>query len=230
MKAMLFAAGRGERLRPLTDHTPKPLIAVRGKPLIVWHLEKLAACGIEEAVINTSWLGAQFARTLGDGSRWSLRLHFVDEGPLPLETGGGLLNALPLLGREPFWLVNGDVFTDYDFATLPRRPAGLAHLVMVPKADHTPGGDFALDARGRLHPEGEPKLTYAGIGCYDPALLDGWQALIGELPAADRHPPRFRLAPLLRAAMQRDAISGELHEGLWADVGTVERLRQLEAG
>ncbi len=228
MKAMLFAAGRGERLRPLTDHTPKPLIAVRGKPMIVWHLERLAAAGIDEVIINTSWLGERFPEALGDGSRWGLRLHFIDEGPTPLETGGGLLNALPRLGREPFWLVNGDVFSDYDFARLPRRPEGLAHLVMVPTAAHTPAGDFALDRSGLLHPEGAPKLTYSGIGCYHPALLDDWQSVIGEISAADRNPPRFRLAPLLRAAMQRDAISGELHPGLWADVGTVERLRQLD--
>jgi MurNAc alpha-1-phosphate uridylyltransferase len=230
MKAMLFAAGRGERLRPLTDHTPKPLIAVRGKPLIVWHLERLAACGVKEVVINTSWLGAQFPAALGTGKRWGLRLHYLDEGPAPLETGGGLLNALPLLGTQPFWLVNGDVFTDYDFATLPRQPRNLAHLVMVPAAAHTPGGDFALDADGRLHSEGQPKLTYSGIGCYHPALLDDWPSVIGALPTADRDPPRFRLAPLLRSAMQRGAVSGELHSGLWADVGSIERLRQLEAG
>ena len=230
MKAMLFAAGRGERLRPLTDRTPKPLIAVRGKPLIEWHLEKLAACGVHEVVINTSWLGEQFAPALGDGARWGLRLHYIDEGAVPLETGGGLLNALPWLGREPFWLVNGDVFTDYDFARLPRRPQGLAHLVMVPTAEHTPGGDFALDSAGLLRAEGDPKLTYSGIGCYHPALLDDWQAVIGELSPADRAPPRFRLAPLLRAAMPRGAVTGELHRGLWADVGTLERLQQLEAG
>ena len=230
MKAMLFAAGRGERLRPLTDRTPKPLIAVRGKPLIVWHLERLAACGVREVVVNISWLSEQFAPALGDGSRWGLQLHYIDEGPFPLETGGGLLNALPVLGREPFWLVNGDLFTDYDFARLPRRPQGMAHLVMVPKAEHTPGGDFALDESGRLHPEGAGKLTYAGIGCYHPALLDGWQTVIGELPERDRNPPRFRLAPLLRAAMQQGAVTGELHRGGWADVGTLERLQQLEAG
>ena len=230
MKAMLFAAGRGERLRPLTDDTPKPLIPVRGKPLIEWHLEKLAACGVREIVINTSWLGEQFAPVLGDGARWGLRLHYIDEGQVPLETGGGLLNALPWLGPDPFWLVNGDVFTDYDFARLPQRPQGLAHLVMVPTAEHTPGGDFHLDADGRLLPQGDPKLTYSGIGCYDPALLGDWPSVIGELPPADCSPPRFRLAPLLRAAMQRSAVSGELHSGLWADVGTLERLRQLEAG
>lgn len=229
MKAMVFAAGRGERLRPLTDRTPKPLIEVRGKPLIVWHLEKLAACGVDEVIVNTSWLGEQFEPALGDGTRWGLRLQFVDEGPVPLETGGGLLNALPLLGRDPFWLVNGDVFTDYDFARLPRRPQGQAHLVMVPTAAHTPGGDFALGDDGLLRSEGGPKLTYAGIGCYAPALLDDWRSVIGTLPPSDRDPPRFRLAPLLRAAMQREQVSGECHQGLWADVGSIERLRLLQA-
>jgi MurNAc alpha-1-phosphate uridylyltransferase len=227
---MIFAAGRGERLRPLTDHTPKPLIAVRGKPLICWHLERLAACGAQEVVINTSWLAEQFPSALGDGSRWGLRLRYIDEGPAPLETGGGLLNALPWLGPEPFWLLNGDVFSDYDLARLPRRPRGLAHLVMVPAAEHTPGGDFALDAHGRLHAQGSQKLTYAGIGCYHPALLADWHTVIGELPISDRHPPRFRLAPVLRAAMLDGAISGELHRGQWADVGTPARLQQLEAG
>nr|WP_282452853.1 nucleotidyltransferase family protein [Lysobacter sp. CAU 1642] len=226
---MVFAAGRGERLRPLTDHTPKPLIPVHGRPMIEWHLERLAACGVDEVVINTSWLGDRFPQALGDGSRWGLALRYIDEGAVPLETGGGLLNALPRLGREPFWLVNGDVFTDYDFSRLTRRPAGLAHLVMVPTAVHTPGGDFALGEDGLLHAEGAAKLTYAGIGCYDPALLDDWQQVIGELAPADRDPPRFRLAPLLRAAMQRGQVSGELHAGHWTDVGTPERLRQLEA-
>jgi MurNAc alpha-1-phosphate uridylyltransferase len=230
MKAMIFAAGRGERLRPLTDHTPKPLLMVRGKPLIEWHLDKLAGCGVREVVINTSWLGDSFPAALGDGARWDLRLRFIDEGATPLETGGGLLNALPWLGPEPFWLLNGDVFTDYDFKRLPRRPEGLAHLVMVPTAEHTPGGDFALDSSGHLHPQGATRLTYSGIGCYHPALLDDWQAVTGTLPTADRHPPRFRLAPLLRAAMQRGAVSGELHQGLWADVGTLARLQKLEAG
>ncbi|GIX35127.1 MAG: mannose-1-phosphate guanylyltransferase [Lysobacteraceae bacterium] len=227
---MIFAAGRGERLRPLTDRLPKPLVPVRGKPLIVWHLEKLAACGVEEVVINTSWLGEQLPRALGDGARWGLVLRFLDEGPRPLETGGGLLHALPVLGRQPFWLVNGDVFTDFDFCRLPRRPLGLAHLVMVPAAEHAPAGDFHLAADGRLHAEGEPRLTYAGIGCFDPALLDGWEEVIGTLPEADRQPPRFRLAPLLRAAMRRGAVTGELHRGAWTDVGTAERLAALEAG
>jgi hypothetical protein len=131
MKALIFAAGLGERMRPLTEHTPKPLLHAGGKPLIVWHLEKLAGCGIRDVVINTSWLAGQFPADLGDGARWNLRIRYSHEGPTPLETGGGMLHALPLLGEDPFVLVNGDIWTDYDFARLPREPAGFAHLVMV---------------------------------------------------------------------------------------------------
>ena len=131
MKALIFAAGLGERMRPLTDTTPKPLLEVGGKRLVEWHLEKLAACGIEDVVINTSWLAEQFPEVLGDGARWGLRIRYSHEGTTPLETGGGMLHALPLLGDESFLLVNGDTWTDLDFATLPREPEGLAHLVMV---------------------------------------------------------------------------------------------------
>jgi MurNAc alpha-1-phosphate uridylyltransferase len=143
MKALLLAAGRGERMRPLTDVTPKPLLEAGGKPLLVWHLERLAALGVREAVINTSWLAEQFPRALGDGTRFGLRLSYSYEGATPLETGGGMLAALPLLGAAPFLLVNGDIHADYDLARLPREPAGLAHLVMVDTAAHAPQGDFA---------------------------------------------------------------------------------------
>jgi MurNAc alpha-1-phosphate uridylyltransferase len=138
MKALVFAAGLGERMRPLTDHTPKPLLPVAGKPLIVWHLEKLAAIGVREVVINTSWLADCFAPVLGDGSAWGLQLHYCYEGTTPLETGGGLLNALPLLGQAPFVALNGDVWCDLDLATLPREPVGLAHLVLVNNPAHRP--------------------------------------------------------------------------------------------
>jgi N-acetyl-alpha-D-muramate 1-phosphate uridylyltransferase len=232
MKALLFAAGRGERMRPLTDATPKPLLQVGSKPLIAWHLEKLAARGVREVVINTSWLAEQFPLALGDGSHWGLRIIYSYEGATPLETGGGMLAALPLLGPEPFLLVNGDVWTDYDFARLPRSPAGRAHLVMVDTAAHVPQGDFALDALGQLQAEGEARLTYAGIGVFRPELLLDWRAIIGDAPGAAARPPRFRLAPLLRAAMTRGEVSGEHHGGAWTDVGTPERLlalqRQLE--
>ncbi|MCR6495643.1 nucleotidyltransferase family protein [Thermomonas sp. S9] len=228
MKALIFAAGLGERMRPLTDATPKPLLRVGGKPLIVWHLEKLAALGIRDVVVNTSWLAEQFPATLGDGARWGLRLHYAYEGDTPLETGGGMWNALPLLGEAPFLLVNGDVWTDYDFARLPRAPAGLAHLVLVDPPPHAPHGDFALSSDGRVHPDGDYKLTYAGIGLYRPQLLDDWRDLIST-PMRANGKPKFPLAPLLRAHMAHGAISGEHHRGRWTDVGTPERLQRLDA-
>ncbi|AXA85537.1 mannose-1-phosphate guanylyltransferase [Lysobacter oculi] len=229
MKALVFAAGLGERMRPLTDHTPKPLLEITGKPLIVWHLEKLAAMGIKDVVINTSWLAEQFPATLGDGARFGLRLHYAYEGATPLETGGGLWNALPLLGDAPFIAVNGDVWCDADFATLPREPAGIAHLLLVDNPVHNPDGDFALDAQGRLHDEGDGKLTFSGIGVYRPALFDGWRDVIGNAPGASETPPRFKLAPLLRAAMARGEVTGTHHHGRWTDVGTPQRLAELDA-
>ena len=229
MKALVFAAGLGERMRPLTDHTPKPLLEITGKQLIVWHLEKLAAMGIKDVVINTSWLAEQFPATLGDGARFGLRLHYAYEGATPLETGGGLWNALPLLGDAPFIAVNGDVWCDADFATLPREPAGIAHLLLVDNPVHNPDGDFALDAQGRLHDEGDGKLTFSGIGVYRPALFDGWRDVIGDAPGADETPPRFKLAPLLRAAMARGEVTGTHHHGRWTDVGTPQRLAELDA-
>lgn len=229
MKALLFAAGRGERMRPLTDATPKPLLEIAGKPLIAWHLDKLAALGVRDVVINTSWLAEQFPLTLDEGARWGLRIVYSYEGATPLETGGGMLAALPLLGNEPFLLINGDVWTDYDFACLPRSPQGLAHLVMVDTAAHVPQGDFALDAHGRLHADGDARLTYAGIGVFRPELLQNWRATIGAVAGVDAHPPRFRLAPLLRAAMTRGEVTGVHHRGTWTDVGTPERLAELRA-
>ena len=228
MKALVFAAGLGERMRPLTERTPKPLLEAGGKPLIVWHLEKLAALGVREVVINTSWLAEQFPAALGDGRRWGLRLHFLPEGPVPLETGGGMRNALPLLGEAPFLAVNGDIWTDHDFARLPREPRGEAHLVLVDNPDHHPRGDFALDCDGRVRADGEARLTFAGIGVYRPGLLRDWRTVIGDAPGADETPPRFKLAPLLAAAMARGAVSGEHHRGRWTDVGTPERLAALD--
>jgi len=224
--ALIFAAGLGERMRPLTDRTPKPLLSVGGKPLIVWHLEKLAALGVHYVVINTSHLAEQFPEVLGDGSRWGLRIRYAYEGPTPLETGGGMLNALPLLGPEPFLAINGDIWTDLDFASLPAEPRGTAHLVMVDNPAHHPAGDFHLDADGRLHARGEPRLTFAGVGVYRREVLEGWQEL-GPPPPSGQH-PRFPLAPLLRAAMGRDAVDGLHHRGRWTDVGTPERLTELD--
>lgn len=228
MKALIFAAGLGERMRPLTNHTPKPLLVAGGKPLIAWHLEKLAAMGIRDVVINTSWLADQFPATLGDGGRWGLRLRYSYEGPEPLETGGGMWHALPLLGEAPFLLVNGDIWTDYDFTRLPREPAGLAHLVMVERPDHATHGDFALDSDGHVRADGAMRLTYAGLGVYRPQLLDGWKDIAGDIDTSDGK-PRFRLAPILKAHMPFNRISGEYHAGRWTDVGTPERLARLDA-
>lgn len=229
MKALVFAAGKGERMRPLTDTTPKPLLEVRGKPLVAWHLEKLAARGVREVVLNTSWLAEKFEPALGDGSRWGLRLHYAYEGPEPLETGGGMLHALPLLGDAPFIAVNGDIWCDYDFTALPEAPAGLAHLVLVDNPAHHPEGDFALLPDGQVLPAGESRLTFSGIGLYRPALFGNWRTSIGAAAGAELDPPRFRLAPLLRAAMRAGAVSGEHHRGAWTDVGTHERLAALNA-
>ncbi|MBP6627100.1 MAG: nucleotidyltransferase family protein [Arenimonas sp.] len=229
MKALVFAAGKGERMRPLTNTTPKPLLQVHGKPLIAWHLEKLAALGVTDAVINVSWLADCFAPALGDGSRWGLRLHYSHEGSEPLETGGGMLHALPLLGDAPFLAVNGDIWCDYDFGRLPRAPEGLAHLVLVDNPEHNPGGDFELAASGQVLAAGDSRLTFSGIGVYRPALFAGWRATIGSAPGAELTPPRFKLAPLLRAAMRAEAVTGEHHRGRWTDVGTPERLAALSA-
>ena len=229
MKALIFAAGLGERMRPLTDHTPKPLLQVGAKRLIVWHLEKLAAMGVTDVVINTSWLADQFPATLGDGADFGLRLHFIYEGTTPLETGGGMWNAMSLLGDAPFLAVNGDIWCDVDFNQLPREPNGLTHLVLVDNPAHNPNGDFALDEDGRLHSAGESRLTFSGIGVYSPRLLDDWRTVIGETPGATQTPPRFQLAPLLRAAMARGMATGMHHRGLWTDVGTPQRLAELDA-
>ena len=234
MRALVFAAGLGERMRPLTDATPKPLLVVGGKPLIAWHLEKLAALGVREVVVNTSWLAEQFPRTLGDGAHWGLRLHYAFEGGTPLETGGGMHNALPLLVGDggvdaPFIAINGDIWTDYDFARLPHAPAGIAHLVLVDNPPQHPHGDFALRADGSIASDGTAKLTFAGIGVYRPSLFADWRAVIGAAPGAGAVPPRFKLAPLLRAAMARDAVTGEHHQGRWTDVGTPQRLARLDA-
>jgi MurNAc alpha-1-phosphate uridylyltransferase len=227
--ALIFAAGLGERMRPLTDHTPKPLLQAGGKPLIVWHLEKLAAAGVHYVVINTSHLAEQFPDTLGDGHRWGLRIRYAYEGPVPLETGGGMLNALALLGDAPFIAVNGDVHSDVDYASLPPEPQGLAHLLMVDNPAHHPHGDFVLDAHGRLHAEGAPRLTFSGIGVYRRELLGDWRTTIGDVPGANAVPPRFRLAPLLRAAMAAGQVHGSRHRGHWTDVGTPARLAELDA-
>jgi len=227
--ALIFAAGLGERMRPLTNHTPKPLLEAGGKPLIVWHLEKLAAIDVHYVVINTSHLAEQFSDVLGDGSRWGLRIRYAYEGLTPLETGGGMLNALSLLGPESFIAVNGDIWTDADFAALPKEPEGLAHLVMVDNPAHHPQGDFYLDAQGLLHDsQVQPRLTYSGLGVYRRELLDRWRDVIGDAEGVERKPPAFKLAPLLRHAMGQGRIGGSHHHGSWTDVGTPQRLAELD--
>jgi len=237
-KALIFAAGLGQRMRPLTNSTPKPLLHAGGKPLIVWHLEKLAALGVREIVINTAHLAEQFPAQLGDGQHWGVRLIYSHEGNTPLETGGGMLNALQRfdLGDAPFIAVNGDIWSDVDFARLPREPERLAHLVMVDNPAHHPEGDFYLQDNGQLNESGEStpgnnalKLTFSGIGVYRPELLNDWRAIIGTSPGTQSSPPRFPIAPLLRAAMPQGQVTGEHHRGHWTDVGTPERLAQLSA-
>ncbi|MCC8998768.1 MAG: nucleotidyltransferase family protein [Candidatus Contendobacter sp.] len=216
MKAMLLAAGRGERMRPLTDHTPKPLLPVAGKPLIVHHLEALRAAGIHELVINTGHLGDQLPAALGDGRAWGVHILYSPEPAEALETGGGIFQALPLLGSEPFLVVNGDVWSDCPFARLPTAPAGLAHLVLVNNPPHHPNGDFALMADGRVRESGQPRLTYSGISVLRPELF------------GDCAPGRFPLGPLLRRVMAAGQVSGEHYVGGWRDIGTPQRLAELD--
>ena len=213
--ALIFAAGRGERMRPLTDATPKPLLQAGGKPLIEWHLENLAACGVRHVAINTSHLAEQFPERLGDGSRWGVQIRYSYEGPEALETGGGMLRALPLLGGAPFIAVNGDIWTDLDFSTLPHSPAGVAHLVMVGNPAHHPHGDFVL-RDGLLFDEPAPRLTFAGIGVYRSELLSG------------QRPGKFSIVPALRDAMRGGQVSGLEHAGQWNDIGTPQRLAELD--
>lgn len=216
MKAMILAAGKGERLRPLTLHTPKPLVRVAGVPLIEYHVRALAAAGFTELVINHAWLGQQIEDYLGDGERFGVRIAYSAEGE-PLETGGGIFKALPLLGDQPFVLVNGDIFTDYPFAQLRRPLSGLAHLVLVANPTHHAGGDFCLQG-GQVSDAqaGEGNLTYSGLAVLSPALF------------AECQPGAFKLAPLLRQAMAAGQVSGEQFAGCWVDVGTHERLAEVE--
>ncbi len=215
MKAMILAAGLGTRMRPLTDHCPKPLLPVAGKPLIVHHLERLREAGISEVVINVSYRAEQIVAALGDGRDFGVSIAWSREDT-PLETGGGIHQALPLLGSAPFLLVNGDVWCDLDPAGLPPLGDDLARLVLVDNPDHHPHGDFHLDAAGRVHAEGEPRLTFAGLSLLDPALV------------ADQAPGAFALAPLLRRAMDAGRVGGHHHRGAWVDVGTPERLAELD--
>jgi len=216
MKAMILAAGKGERMRPLTLHTPKPLLPVAGQPLIEYHLRALAAAGYTEVVINHAWLGQQIEDHLGDGSRFGLSIRYSPEGE-PLETGGGIFKALPLLGDAPFLLINGDVWTDYDFTRLRVPLQGLAHLVLVDNPGHHGRGDFRLEGEQVVDGDDAPgTLTFSGVSVLHPALFEGCQA------------GAFKLAPLLRQAMTAGQVSGEHYRGHWVDVGTQERLAEAE--
>lgn len=234
MKALIFAAGRGERMRPLSDATPKPLLQAGGRRLIEWHLQRLAASGVREVVINTAHLAEQFPQTLGDGARYGVRIEYSHEGDTALETGGGMLHAMPLLAREPFITVNGDIWTDFDFASLPEGPEGLAHLVLVNNPSHNGQGDFGVDRDGRLLPFADSPgstraLTFAGIGVYRPELLHDWREIIGDAHGAREHPPRFSIVSLLRAQMQSGNVTWQQHHGAWFDIGTPQRLQELDA-
>ena len=220
MKAMILAAGRGERMRPLTDHCPKPLLEAGGKPLIVWHIERLRSAGFSELVINHAHLGWMIEEALGDGSRFGVSIRYSAE-PEALETAGGIRQALPLLGEAPFLVINGDIFCDADLGALRGALDGpaagdLAHLLLVDNPEHNPQGDFAL-AEGRLAAHGADKRTFSGIGVYAPALFDSL--------AAGR---AAKLAPLLREAMAAKRVSGALHHGQWLDIGTPQRLTALD--
>jgi MurNAc alpha-1-phosphate uridylyltransferase len=215
MKAMILAAGRGERLRPMTDHTPKPLLEAGGQPLIVHLIERLADSNFRDLVVNLAYLGDQIRDYLGDGGRWDVDIEYSHEGPEPLETGGGIRHALPLLGKEPFVVVNGDIATDFPFASLRKPLRGDAHLVLTRNPVHHPNGDFALDG-DTLKPNGSFRHTFAGIGVYRPSLF------------ANLDPGRFALAPLLRNSIEENRVTGELYQGFWMDIGTTARLEEFD--
>ena len=216
MKAFILAAGRGERMRPLTDHTPKPLLQAGGKPLIVWHLERLAAAGFKEIVINHAHLGSQIEATLGDGAEWGLHIQYSPEPPGALETAGGIAAALPLLGNEPFLVVNGDVYCDIDFGRFLKSTAD-AHLVMVPNPAHHNSGDFSLDGARVVYANGEQTFTYSGVAVFTPSFFA--EVKPGSI---------MKLRPLLDAAIAAGTLTGERHTGRWVDVGTPQRLAVLD--
>jgi len=218
MKAMVLAAGRGERMRPITDRIPKPLVPVAGKPLIVYHLEALARAGVHDVVINLAYRGAQIREALEDGRRYGVRIAYSEEGPDPIETGGGIFKALPLLGAQPFIVVNGDIWTDFDVAALPPLAGGAhARLVMVPNPPHVARGDFALDGDFLIESDREDRFTYSGIGVFSPEFFH------------DCQPGKFPLRPLLSRAIAARKLQGQVYRGVWLDIGTPERLAELEA-
>jgi len=219
IKAMILAAGRGNRLRPLTDTLPKPLIPVCGKPLIEYHIEKLASIGVTDIVINHAWLGEVLETSLGNGERWGVNIEYSPEPEGGLETAGGILNALPLLGDAPFLVLNGDVYCDFSFDSLlhtaqqmQAEPSRFAHLVLVPSPSHNPTGDFGLNDQQQVTTQGE--LTFSGLSVLSPALFKGEAGGVKKL------------APILRKAMEKQRVTGEVYQGIWSDVGTAERLAE----
>lgn len=216
MKAMILAAGRGERMRPLTDRTPKPLLTVAGKPLIVHTINQLVSAGFSEIVINHAHLGYQIEEALGDGSQFGACIAYSSEAEGALETAGGIVKALPLLGNEPFLVINGDIATDFPFTELKNRAVDLAHLVLVNNPEHNPQGDFSIDSHGCVSDNGAEKFTFSGIGIYHHDLFK------------DTLPGKSKLAPLLRAGMAGHRVSGQKFTGFWMDIGTPERLQELD--
>lgn len=215
MKAMILSAGRGERMRPLSDIIPKPLLEVQGKPLIVWHIEKLFECGFEEIVINIAHLGYKIKEFLGDGSRYGIQISYSDEQKVgALESAGGIIKALPLLGDKPFLVVNGDIFCDYNFNPNFEIKDKLAHLILVPNPEHNSGGDFSLKGNLVLN-DTKIKYTFSGIAYYSPKFFAGLT------------PKKFPLAPLIRSGVEQEKISGELYEHKWYDIGTPQRLEKI---
>lgn len=217
LKAMLLAAGRGERLRPITDTLPKPLVEVAGKPLIVYHLESLVRAGVRDVVVNLSWLGEKIRTALGDGSRYGVRISYSEEGPVPLETGGGIHRALPLLGPGPFLVVNSDVWTDVDFSRfLTLQEDADARLLLAPNPPHHPRGDFGLQGDFVVERDTD-RFTYTGIGLYRPQFFEGCV------------PGKFPLLPLLQRAIGARRLRGEAYRGEWLDIGSPDRLAWLDA-
>jgi MurNAc alpha-1-phosphate uridylyltransferase len=214
MRAMILAAGRGERLRPLTDSIPKPLLEVGGKRLIEHHLEHLASAGFREVVINLSHLGDKIRDTLGNGTTWGLNIHYSPEPPGALGTGGGIKQALPFLGEAPFAIINGDVFSSYPLARLRAIKCDHAHLVLVPNPAHNPKGDFVLQG-GYVNEDGQPRNTFSGISVYHPRFF------------ATAPNGSFSVVPMLQAAMALQQVTGQLYKGVWHDIGTIERLEAL---
>lgn len=213
---MILAAGRGERMRPLTDGTPKPLLVVGGRRLIEYHLDAVRRAGVRDVVINLSWHGSQISDALGDGSRWGVRIRYSDEGPVALETGGGIFRALDLLGPDPFIVINGDVWSDYVPSRLALPDDAQARLVLVSNPPHHPQGDFGLE-QGRVRRDGPARYTFSGIAMYRPEFFAGCA------------PGRFPLLPLFHRAIDAGTLAGELHQGRWYDIGTPQRLAALDA-